>query len=120
LENQEASLVIQIFGTKKCRDSRKAERYFKERRITIQYIDLAQKAISQGELNSIRRSIPLEELIDRESKRYEARNLAYLVHNVEEELLAEPLLFRTPIVRAGQKATVGHCPEIWSEWLKIL
>ena len=110
-------MIIQIFGTKKCRDSRKAERFFKERRIKIQYIDLAQKAISQGELNSIRRSIPIEELIARESKQYEARNLAYLVHDIEEQLLDEPMLFRTPIVREGQRATVGHCPEVWSDWL---
>ncbi len=112
--------MIQIFGTKKCSDTRKAQRFFKERGIKAQFIDLAQKEISKGELNSIRRSVPLENLIDTEGKEYEKRNLKYIRHDIEQALLEYPLLFRTPIVRLGQKATVGHEPDIWKEWAQSL
>jgi len=113
-------MVIQIFGTKKCKDTQKAIRFFKERRIQTQFIDLKEKDVSQGELNSIRKYIPLEELIDKDGKQYEARNLKYLRHNIEQELLADPLLFKTPIVRSADGATVGHQPEIWIDWAKEL
>lgn len=107
---------IQIFGTKKCQDTRKAERYFKERRIKYQFIDLAVKGLSKGELNSVKNAVKLENLIDTAGKEYQKRNLKYIIHNVEEMLLNNPLLFKTPIVRNGQKATVGYAPEIWQQW----
>jgi arsenate reductase len=113
-------MVIQIFGTKKCKDTQKAIRFFKERRIQTQFIDLKEKEISPGELNNIRKYIPLEDLIDKDSKEYEIRNLKYLRHNIEQELLADPLLFKTPIVRSSNGATVGHQPEIWQNWAKAL
>ena len=105
--------MIQIFGTKKCNDTRKAERFFRERGLKVQFIDLREKGISPGELRSIVRTVPLPELIDNEGKEYERLNLKYIRHNVEEELLAHPLLFRTPIARLGQEATVGHDPDTW-------
>jgi arsenate reductase (glutaredoxin) len=108
---------IQIFGIKKCQDTRKAERFFKERSLKYQFIDLTEKSLSKGELNSIKTSVSLENLIDSNGKQYQKRNLKYLVHNIEEELLNDPLLFKTPIVRNGPKATVGYRPEIWTEWL---
>ncbi|HBF37415.1 MAG TPA: ArsC family transcriptional regulator [Firmicutes bacterium] len=108
---------IQIFGTKKCQDTRKAERFFKERAIQYQFIDLNEKGLSKGELKSVKSSIPLEDLIDTHGKQYQKRNLQYLVHDIEEELLADPLLFKTPIVRNGSKATIGYQPDIWNEWL---
>lgn len=108
---------IQIFGTKKCQETRKAERYFKERAIKFQFINLAEKAMSKGELNSVKAAVGgLEELVDREGKQYQKRNLKYLVHDLEEELLNDPLLLKTPIVRNGAKATVGYRPEVWKEW----
>lgn len=107
---------IQIFGTKKCQDTRKAERYFKERRIKYQFIDLNVKGLSKGELQSVRSSIPLEDLIDTDGKEYRNRNLKYIVHDVEQVLLEHPLLFKTPIVRNGKKATIGYTPEIWKAW----
>jgi len=113
-------MVIQIFGTKKCKDTQKAIRFFKERRIPTQFINLREKDISQGELNNIRKYIPIEELIDKEGKQYEIRNLKYLRHNIEQELLGDPLLFKTPIVRSANGATVGHQPEIWQDWAKAL
>lgn len=110
------NMNIQIFGTKKCQETKKAERYFKERRITFQFIDLAIKGLSKGELNSVKTAIGLDNLIDTNSKAYQRKNLKYIIHNLEEELLAEPLLFKTPIVRNRQKATVGYQPSIWQEW----
>ena len=74
---------IQIFGTQKCQDTRKAERYFKERAIKYQFVNLAEKGLSKGELNSVKAS--LDQLIDTEGKEYQKRNLKYMVYNAEEE-----------------------------------
>jgi arsenate reductase (glutaredoxin) len=109
---------IQIFGTKKCSETRKAERFFKERKIQFHFRDLNEKGASKGELENISRSIPIEELIDKNGKQFQKRNLGFMVYNIEEELLNDPLLFRTPIVRDGKLATVGYQPEIWKEWIK--
>lgn len=109
---------IQVFGTKKCRDTQKAERYFKERGIPFHFRDLTEKGLAKGELENITRSVPLEELIDKEGKQFKKRGLEYMVYNVEEELLADPLLLKTPVVRNEGKATVGYDPETWKEWIK--
>jgi arsenate reductase len=109
---------IQIFGIKKCQDTRKAERFFKERSIKFQFVDLTERGLSKGELNSVKAAVPLENLIDTGGKQYQKRNLKYLVHNVEEELLNDPLLFKTPIVRNGPKATVGYQPDFWNDWIR--
>jgi len=107
---------IQIFGTKSCSDTRKTERYFKERRIQFQFRDLNEKGISKGELENITRVIPIEDLIDRESKQYKKRNMQFMVFNIEEELLTDPLLFKTPIVRNGKDVTLGYSPDVWKSW----
>jgi arsenate reductase-like glutaredoxin family protein len=107
---------IQIFGTKKCQDTRKAERYFKERAIKFQFINLAEKGLSKGEFNSVKAAVGLEAMVDWDGKQYQKRNLKYLVHNLEEELLNDPLLLKTPIVRNGGKATIGYQPEVWKNW----
>ncbi len=107
---------IQIFGVPKCQATRKAERYFKERRIPFQMIDLTRKGMSKGELDRVAAAVGLEHLLDVNGKQYQKRNLKYLVHDVREELLNDPLLFTTPIVRNGPKATVGYHPEIWQGW----
>lgn len=109
---------IQIFGTKKCADTRKAERFFKERRIQFHYRDLAEKGVSPGELESIKRVYTVEELIDTEGKQYQKRNLKYMRFSIEEELLNDALLFRTPIVRNGKLVTVGYEPDVWDNWIK--
>lgn len=109
---------IQIFGTKKCSDTRKAERFFKERRISFHFRDLTEKGVSKGELENIKQVIPLEELIEREGKQFQKRNLSYMVFDIEQELLDDPLLFKTPIVRNGRLATVGYEPNVWKEWIK--
>jgi Spx/MgsR family transcriptional regulator len=108
---------IQIFGTKKCQDTKKAERFFKERNIQFHFRDLTEKGISQGELDNIKRVFETEELIDKEGKQYRKRNLEYITHNVEQELLEDALLFKTPIVRNGKEVTIGYSPEVWKDWI---
>jgi arsenate reductase-like glutaredoxin family protein len=112
--------IIQIFGVKKCQDTNKALRFFKERTIKIQFIDLAEKAISKGELESISRKIPLNNLIDIEGKQFKSRNLSYIIHDTETELLNDPLLFKTPVTRFGQEAAVGLSIDIWKKWINTL
>lgn len=108
---------IQIFGSSKCFDTKKAERWFKERRIKYQYIDLLGKGMSPGEYRSIRQKLSLEELVNNKSKAYEDLYVAYLTPQAaEEKLLENPRLFRTPIVRNGKQVTVGYCPEVWGGW----
>jgi arsenate reductase-like glutaredoxin family protein len=107
---------IQIFGIKKCQNTRKAERYFKERAIPYQFVDLTVRGLSKGELDKVKSAAGLENLIDKAGKEYARRNLKYIVHDTEEMLLAYPLLFKTPIVRNGSRVTVGYCPEIWHGW----
>lgn len=109
---------IQIFGKRKCFDTKKAERYFKERRIKFQKIDLIQKGISKGELKSVAQSIGIENLIDKSSPYYEESGLE---HTRDPETMREILLdytevLLTPIVRNGKKATVGYEPDVWGKW----
>lgn len=108
---------IQVMGTKSCNDTKKAERFFKERRIQFHFRDLNEKGITKGELDNITKVIPLEELIDREGKQFKKRNMKFMVFNIEEELLEDPLLFNTPIVRNEKEVTLGYQPEIWKKWL---
>ena len=109
---------IQIIGTKKCRETQKAERFFKERRISYHFRDLTEKGISKGELENIKQAVPIEELLDKEGKQFKKRGFNYMVYDVEIELLEDSLLLQTPIVRNGRLATVGYKPEVWKEWIK--
>lgn len=107
---------IQIFGSKKCFDTKKAIRYFKERRINFQLIDIIDKGLSKGEFNSVLKAVgSLDLLINTKSK--DAHMLSHMLPSHKEELLLEkPSLFKTPIVRNGRQATVGYNPEIWKTW----
>ncbi|MDE6425542.1 MAG: arsenate reductase family protein [Ruminococcus sp.] len=110
---------IQIFGTKKCSDTRKAERFFKERRIKYQMIDMKEKGMSRGEFNSVKQSVGgLDNLINENAKDKDLLTLVkYLSDSDREEKVFENQhIIKTPIVRNGKKATVGYCPEIWKEW----
>ncbi len=113
---------IQIFGTKKCPDTRKAERFFRERGVRFQWIDLAEKGMSPGELRSVAACVGgMEALIDSEGKRYVEKGLKYAAlagSRIEQLLVEDPLLLRTPVVRSGKKATVLYQPEVWAAWLK--
>ena len=108
---------IIVIGTKKCRDTQKAERFFKERRVPFHFRDLNEKGLTKGELDNIARTISLEELIDKESKRFKDRGMQFMVFDIEEELLSDPLLLKTPIVRNEKLVTIGYEPEIWKDWL---
>ncbi|MFL0246825.1 arsenate reductase family protein [Candidatus Clostridium stratigraminis] len=109
---------IQIFGVKKSFDTQKAERYFKERKIKYQFIDLNEKTLSKRELESVRAAVGLKNLIDEKSKEYVKLNIVNIrSDSVKEELLLNnPKLYKMPIVRNGKIATVGYEPEIWSTW----
>ena len=110
---------IQIFGLKKCSETRKAQRFFKERRIPVHFIDLSQKEMSKGELRSVAARVPLQDLIDTTGKRFVEKGLTHASLNaarIETLLLEDALLLRTPVVRNGKDATVGHCPEVWKTW----
>jgi len=109
---------IQISGTKKCKETQKAERFFKERRIPFHFRDLTEKGLAKGELDNIARVIPLEDLIDRESKRFKDRGMQFMVFDIEEELLSDPLLLKTPIIRNEKLVTVGYQSDVWKEWIK--
>src|SRR5687767_5568780 len=109
-----SGVIVQIFGKKKCADTRKAERWFKERGIRIQSVELAEKGLSPGELRSVAARVGgMEALIDRESKRYVEKGLKYAAPTgarIETLLLEDPLLLKTPIVRRGSDATLGFTP----------
>ena len=109
-------IIIQIFGKKNCNDTKKAERFFKERGIKTQFINLKEKAPSKGELKSICNKFSLEELIDTEGSEYKKRNLQYMVFDLEEILLENPILFKTPILRYKNEITLGYHPDIWKNW----
>lgn len=107
---------IQIFGKRKCFDTKKAERWFKERRIKYQLIDLDRYGMSRRELESVRAAVGLEALIDQTDPDYPM--IAYLASDAAklEKLFEEPWRIRTPVVRNGKQATVGDCPEVWKTW----
>ncbi len=110
---------IQIFGKSKSFDTKKAERYFKERGIKFQSVDLVSKGLSKGELSSVLAAVgDIEKLIDPKAKGDAAMLLKYLGSAEEKaaKLLEEPSLFAAPIVRNGRQATVGYCPEVWKDW----
>lgn len=110
---------IQIFGRKKCFDTKKAERYFKERGVKFQSVDIDSKGLSMGELKSVLCAVGgFEALIDDKNKSQDAMLLKYLSSDEAkiEKLLENPKLFRTPVVRNGKNATVGYCPDVWKSW----
>lgn len=108
---------IQIFGAKGF-DTQKAERYFMERKISYQYVDLYKYGLSKGEFESVKNSVGLRAMINDKSKEYQRLNMRNLgVGKAAEEVLYKnPGLLNAPIVRNGKKATVGYQPDIWKEW----
>ena len=103
---------IQIFGNSKSFDTKKAERWFKERRIKYQYIDLPSKGLSPREYLAVKQKVGFEALVNTKSKAYENLYMAYIAPAA----LEHPELFNAPIVRNGKEATVGYCPEVWAKW----
>jgi arsenate reductase-like glutaredoxin family protein len=113
-------MTIQIFGTPKCKRTRAAERFFKERKIRVQLVELTEQNLSPGEFDSVKRAVGLEAMIDPSSKEYKRLGLQHLSFDIEEKLKEYPLLLMTPIVRNGPLATVGAQPEIWKAWVKAM
>jgi len=110
---------IQIFGTKKCNDTKKAERFFKERGIKYQFIDMKEKGMSKGEFNSVAAiNGGFEGMIDEETKDKDC--LALIKYTVKEDkldkLLENQHLIKTPIVRNGKQSTLGYMPDVWKTW----
>ena len=110
---------IQIFGKSKCFDTKKAERYFKERRIAFQSIDLKRYGMSEREFESVLRAVGgIDNLIDWNSKSPEVTLMRYMEDSraKEDHVFENPMLIKTPVVRNGKQATAGYCPEIWAQW----
>lgn len=107
---------IQIFGKSKCFDTKKAERYFKERRIKYQFVDINRYGMSRGELNSVKNAVGLDAMINTADVDYPM--IQYLASNYAklDKLFECPWLIKTPIVRNGKQATVGYMPDVWSKW----
>ena len=110
---------IQIFGTKKSFDSKKAERYFKERGIKYQFIDMKEKGLSKGEFNAVCQAVGgYEKLIDPDCR---DKDLLALIRYIAEEDRVEKILenqkiLKVPIVRNGKQAAIGYEPDVWKEW----
>lgn len=108
---------IQIMGLKKCSNTRKAERFFKERGVSFHTKDLAVKPLSKGEAEKILAKIDPEDLLDTESKTYQKKGFAYMEFDPVEEILEDNSLIKTPIVRNGALVTIGYDPDTWKKWL---
>lgn len=98
---------IQVIGTKKCKDSRATERFLKDRGISFHFADLTERGISVGELNKIASGRTPEDLINKNSKIYKKKNFQYMDYNPLEEILENPELLVTPIIRSGNKVIIG-------------
>lgn len=110
---------IQIFGTKKCNDTKKAERYFKERGIKVQFIDMKEKGMSKGEFNSVAQANGgMENMINPDAKDQDTLNLIKYITAEDklEKILENPQVIKTPIVRNGKQSTIGYMPEVWKTW----
>ena len=110
---------IQIFGTNKCFDTKKAMRYFKERNIKYQFVDMKEKGLSKGEYNSIKQAVGgLEKMLNPKCKDKDALAMIQYIadEDKDEKVLENQKVLLTPIVRNRNQATVGYKPEVWKEW----
>ena len=110
---------IQIFGTKKCNDTKKAERFFKERGIKYQFIDMKEKGMSKGELTSVASvNGGIMNMINPDAKDKDAVALVQYIADEDkvEKLLENQQIIKTPVVRNGRQATLGYQPDVWKKW----
>ncbi len=110
---------LQIFGTKKCNDTKKAERFFKERNIKFQFIDLKEKSMSKGELTSVANDVGgVMNMVDPDAK--DKDTVALIQYIADEDkfdiLLENQQIIKTPVVRNGKQATLGYQPDVWKKW----
>lgn len=114
-------MEVQIFGVKNDADTRKAQRFFSERRIKVHFVDLKQRAASPGELRRFVQKFGVDALLNRDAKRYQSLGLRQALYGPDRwiEIMAEePSLLRVPLVRCKQRLTVGHDPESWASWIE--
>ena len=112
---------VQVFGFKDCEDTRKAQRFFAERRVPVHFVDLKERPASAGELRRFQERLGSAALIDREGKRFQELGLRVSGDSPErlvQRALTEPRLLRTPLVRRAGKLTIGHQPEEWRRWME--
>jgi arsenate reductase-like glutaredoxin family protein len=112
---------IQVFGIPKSADTRKALRFFKERRVPVHFVDLTVRAASKGELMRFAQKFGVEALLDRESKRFQALGLGTAQYSEKkwlELLVEEPLLLRMPLVRNQNLLSLGAAEEVWKDWVR--
>lgn len=108
-------MIPQVIGTKNNQETRKAERYLKERGIKYRFVDLSERGLSKGEIEGIARFVPLSDLLDTDGKEYEKRGFEHMEFDIKEELSAEPKLIRQPILRHDRGAVVGFDPLKWKD-----
>ncbi len=114
-------MEVQIFGTKKSAETRKAQRFFAERRVKVHFVDLMQRAASPGELRRFVERFGADALLDREGKRFAELGLRTALYSDQrwvERMADDPLLLRQPLVRYGQRLTVGVDEATWGRWLE--
>lgn len=113
-------MTIQMYVSKKNFDVQKAERFFKERRISVQVMDLKKHKLGEREVQTMAKAVGLENLLDREDKKVKSHPACYYnkVEFLLPAILEAPWLLKAPIVRCGSKVTVGYAPEVWEAWLK--
>lgn len=110
---------VQIFGTKKCFDTKKAERYFKERKVPYQLIDMKEKGMSKGEFNSIRQAVGgADAMLDENCRNQDVLALIKYIapEDKDDKILENQEILKTPIVRNGKQATIGYQPDTWKDW----
>ena len=110
---------IQIFGTKKCNDTKKAERYFKERRIKYQFIDMKEKGMSKGEFTAVAQANGgIDNMLDLNCKDQNTLSLIKYIAEEDklEKILENPQVIKTPVVRNGKQSTLGYRPDVWEKW----
>ena len=114
---------IQIFGTKKCNETKKAERFFKERGIKYQFVDMKKKGMSNGEFNSVAQANGgLDHMINWEGKDQNLLALIKYIANEDklEKVLENPQVIKTPVVRNGKQSTLGYQPDVWKKWISMI
>ena len=115
----EKEMNIQIFGTKKCNDTKKAERYFKERGIKYQFIDMKEKGMSKGEFTSVAQvNGGIENMLNQSCKDQDTLSLIKYIAEEDklEKILENPQVIKTPVVRNGKQSTIGYQPDVWKKW----
>jgi arsenate reductase-like glutaredoxin family protein len=113
-------VTVQIFGFRDCQDTRKAQRFFAERRVAVHFVDLDQRPAAKGELRRFAERFGAAALVDRQGARFKALGLRVAGDSPQrlvDRALTEPRLLRTPLVRNGGKVTIGHAPADWQAWV---